>query len=172
MKHLGVVLLAFALSLPVLAQDQKMGSLTVKAEPGRAGVFLDGKYLGPAKNFGVARTYAVAPGDHEVKLLEPRYEEMTTKVTVTAGKKTTISENMKALPLAMPPFGRVRTECADKFAAVYVNDRFMGHSGEFDHLAQYLLLNPGDYTVRIVPATGAPVTQSVKVEADKIVVVK
>ena len=48
----------------------------------------------------------------------------------------------------------------------------MGHSGEFDHGAQYLLLNPGEYAVKIVPISGNPITQTVKVEADKTVVVK
>ena len=59
MRLLGVMLFAAGVSLPLLAQE-KMGSLAVKADPGRAGVFLDGKYLGPAKNFGVARTYTGA----------------------------------------------------------------------------------------------------------------
>jgi hypothetical protein len=144
----------------------------VKAHPGRAGVFVDGKYLGPAANFRVARTYSVAAGEHEVKLIDPRYEEFTTKVTVQPGKKTTISETLKALPPPKPPFGRLRTENADKFAAVYVNEKFMGHVDEFSNVAQGLLLNPGEYTVKIVPATGQPITQTVKIEADKTVIVK
>lgn len=159
-------------AMPLLCPAQENGSLCVKASTGRAGVFVDGKYLGPAGNFGVARTYSVAAGDHEVKLSDPRYEEVTTKVSIKAGKKTTIHETMKELPLAKPPFGRLRTESADKFAAVYVNDRYMGHADEFSNFAQGLLLNPGDYTVKIVPASGTPVTQAVKIEADKTVLVK
>jgi hypothetical protein len=158
--------------LLVLCQAQEMGSLSVKAHPGRAGVFVDGKYLGPAANFRVARTYPVAAGAHEVMLVDPRYEELTTKVTVKAGKKTTISETLKALPPAKPPFGRLRTENKDKFAAVYVNEKFMGHVDEFSNSSQGLLLNPGEYNVKIVPASGSPVTQTVKIEADKTVVVK
>lgn len=158
--------------LPLLCSAQETGSLCVKAHPGRAGVFLDGKYLGPAANFRVARTYSVPAGDHEVKLIDPRYEERTTKATVKAGKKTTLHETLKELPPPKPPFGRLRTESADKFAAIYVNDRFMGHADEFSNSAQGLLLNPGEYTVKIVPASGAPVTQTVKIEADKTVVVK
>ena len=165
-------LLFTAAALPLLCSAQEMGSLCVKANTGRAGVFVDGKYLGPAGNFGVARTYAVAAGEHEVKLSEPRYEELTTKVTITAKKKTTIHETLKELPLAKPPFGRLRTENTDKFAAVYVNERYMGHVDEFSNSAQGLLLNPGDYTVKIVPASGTPVTQTVKVEAEKTVIVK
>jgi hypothetical protein len=161
-----------AFGLACICRAQENGSLCVKANPGRAGVFVDGKYLGPAANFRVARTYPLAAGDHEVKLVDPRYEELTTKVTIQAGKKTTIHETLKELPPAKPPFGRLRTESTDKFAAVYVNDKYMGHADEFSNFAQGLLLNPGEYTVRIVPSSGAPVTQTVKIEADKTVVVK
>ncbi len=163
---------AIALVLSAWALAQENGSLCVKASPGRAGVFVDGKYLGPASNFRVARTYAVAAGDHEVKLVDPRFEDVTTKVSIKPGKKTTISETLKALPPAKPPFGRLRTESTDKFAAVYVNDEYMGHADEFSNFAQGLLLNPGEYTVKIVPASGSPVTQTVKIEADKTVLVK
>ncbi|HYM05620.1 MAG TPA: PEGA domain-containing protein [Terriglobales bacterium] len=172
MRHRWTALFGMMALLPLLAQGQSMGSLCVKAHPGRTGVFVDGKYLGPAANFRIARTYQVAAGEHEVKLIDPRYEELTTKVTIQAGKKTTISETLKALPPPKPPFGRLRVENADKFAAVYVNDRFMGHVGEFNNPFQGLLLNPGEYTVKIVPATGQPITQTVKVEADKTVLVK
>ena len=170
--RLTVLLRAALVSLPLLCQGQDMGSLRVKSNPGRAGVFVDGKYLGPAANFKMARTYPVAAGEHEVKLVDPRYEEVTTKVSIQAGKKTTISQTLTPLPPPKPPFGRLRTQNPDKFAAVYVNDKFMGHVDEFDASAQGLLLNPGEYTVRIVPATGQPVTQTVKIEANQTVLVK
>jgi hypothetical protein len=166
-----VAALFFALTvLPLAAQET--GSLSVKANPGRAGVFLDGKYLGPAANFRIARTYAVPAGEHEVKLVDPRYEEKSAKVTILAGKKSTLHETLKELPPPKPPFGRIRTHSSDKFAAVYVNNKFMGHVDEFDNSAQGLLLNPGEYEVRIVPASGQPVSQEVKIEADKTVIVQ
>ncbi|MBZ5579080.1 MAG: PEGA domain-containing protein [Acidobacteriia bacterium] len=171
MKCTWALLLA-AVAVPLLCQAEETGKLTVKANPGRAGVFVDGKYVGPAANFRIARTYAVPAGEHEIKLVDPRYEEVTTKVTVTAGKKTTIAQTLKELPLAKPPFGRLRTENTDKFAAVYVNDKYMGHVDEFSNFAQGLLLNPGDYSVKIVPTTGQPTTQTVKIETDKTAVVK
>lgn len=48
----------------------------------------------------------------------------------------------------------------------------MGHVDEFSNFAQALLLNPGTYAVRVVPANGAPVTKNVTIEADKTVIVK
>lgn len=174
MRKCSILLFSVSL-LPWLCAAQQAaqtGSLCVKTSTGRAGVFVDGKYVGPAANFGIARTYEVAPGTHEVKLVEPRYEDTTASVTVKAGKKTTLRQAMKELPPPKGPFGRLRTESADKFAAVYVNDHFMGHAGEFNNSMQGLMLPAGDYAVRIVPATGAPVMQNVKLEADKTVIVR
>ena len=149
------------------------GSLKLQINPGRAGVFVDGKYVGPAANFKIGQTYLLAPGEHEVRLVDPRYEEIVKKVTIAAGKKTVVKETMKALPPAKPPFGTLRTENPDHFAAVYVNGRYMGHVDEFSNFAQGLLLNPGTYEVKIVPTGGGtPVTKSVTIEENKTVLVK
>lgn len=168
----NAALLIAVCSIPVVGQ-QSTGYLKTKVDPGRAGVFIDGKYVGPAANFAVSRKYAVAPGDHEVTLSEPRYEDIVTKVTIQAGKTTKIAETMKAVPLAKPPFGRLRTFAPDKFSAVYVNGKFMGHAGEFNNPVQGLLLNPGTYTVKIVPLSGGQGREEqVKIEADKVAIVR
>jgi hypothetical protein len=79
---------------------------------------------------------------------------------------------MKALPPPKGPFGRIRTVHPEKYAAVYVNDHYMGHAGEFNNPTQGLLLPVGDYDVRVEPSTGSPIKQHVKVEADKTVILK
>jgi len=152
---------------------QSNGYLKTSVNPGRAGVFVDGKYLGPAANFRVSRKYVVPAGEHEVKLVDPRFEEYTTKVNIEAGKTTKLRQTLKPITLAKPPFGRVRTIHPDKFAAVYVNEKYYGHADEYSNAWQGILLKPGDYDVRIEPTSGgSPVSQHVKVEADKVVVVK
>lgn len=166
------MLLAMAGSLSVEGQ-QKSGFLKTKVNPGRAGVFVDGKYLGPAGNFGAGRKYALTPGEHEVKLLEPRYEDFETKVTIEPGKTTKLAQTLKARPPAKPPFGRLRTISSDKFAAVYVNGRFMGHAGEFNNPVQGLELTPGTYTLKIVPAGGGEGReQPITIEADKVTIIR
>jgi hypothetical protein len=61
----------------------------------------------------------------------------------------------------------------DKFAAVYVNGKFMGHAGEFNNSVQGLMLNPGAYTVKIVPVSGGEGhEEQVKIEADKVTIVQ
>lgn len=169
--HMRIITAIALVSLTCMAADT--GRLKTEVDPGRAGVFIDGKYLGPAANFKVARTYELAPGEHEVKLEDPRYQEVVRKVTITAGKKTVLKETMTALPAAKPPFGRLRTQNPDHFAAVYVNDHFMGHVDEFSNFAQSLALPPGTYEVKIVPVNGqGTVMKTVTLEADKTTLVK
>ena len=105
------ILAAFILvALSCAAADT--GRLKLEVNPGRAGVFIDGKYVGPAANFKVGQTYQVVPGEHEIKLEDPRYQEIVKKVTIEAGKKTVMKETMMALPPAKPPFGKLRIENA------------------------------------------------------------
>ncbi len=164
-------LLAAVAAIPVAAQGT--GYLKTNVHPGRAGVFVDGKYLGPAQNFGVARKYSVTAGEHEVRLADPRYEDLVAKITVQPGKTTKVNQALKALPAPKPPYGKIRTISADKYAAVFVNGKYMGHAGEFNNGVQGLMLNPGAYTVRIVPsAGGAGHEEQVKLDADKEVIVR
>jgi hypothetical protein len=169
--HVAALLIAVA-GIPVLAQ-QNSGYLKTKVDPGRAGVFIDGKYVGPAGNFGIGRKYTVAAGEHEVRLSEPRYEDVVKKVTIQPGKTMDLAETMKALPLAKPPFGRLRVFAPDKFEAVYVNGKFMGHAGEFNNSIQGLLLNPGEYTVKVVPVSGGGgYEEHVKIDVNKVTIVR
>ena len=157
----------------LIAQPKDSAFLKAKVDPGRAGVFVDGKYVGPAANFGATRKYTLPPGHHEIKLVEPRYEEASTTVDLVAGKTTTVNQKLKPLPEPKGPFGTLRTHSPDKYAAVYVNDKYYGHNDEFDNFAQGLLLPPGEYTVRIEPTSGgSPVSKKVQIEAGKTVIVQ
>jgi hypothetical protein len=158
--------------MPLAAQQSADGFLVAKVNPGRAGVFVDGKYLGPAANFRIARKYSVAAGEHEVRFVDPRYQDVIMKVTIEAGKRKELRATLTPVPLAQPPFGRLRTIHEDKFAAVYVNERYYGHVDEFSNFGQGLLLNPGTYEVKIVPHQGTPIATRVTIEADKTVIVR
>ena len=78
---------------------------------------------------------------------------------------------MKPLPPPKGPFGGLRTPVPEKYAAVYINDKFYGHAGEFNNSSQKLMLPVGEYTVRVEPSSGTPINQKVKIEAGKTVLV-
>lgn len=165
--------LFFQGAIPLGAQ-QGNGYLKVKTNTGRAGVFIDGKYVGPAANFRITRKYPVAAGQHEVRISEPRYEEYTTTVTINTGKTTTISQALKPGPVMKPPYGMLRVEGGtEKFAAVFVDGRFMGHMDEFSNHWQRLLLNPGEYTVKVVsPESGQEHEEKVAIKANETTTIK
>lgn len=166
---LAVTILLPAFS-PICAQQAGTGFLKVKANTGRAGVFVDGKYLGPAANFAMARKYTVGAGEHELVLREPRYQEYKTTVKIEAGKTTTVSQSLQPRTLATPPFGRLRLTGFEKYAAVYVNEGYMGHADEFSAPGQGLLLNPGDYNLKVTSQAGSTLLeQKITIRQNEVV---
>ena len=142
-------------------------------EPGHAGVFADGKYLGPAKNFGMSRKYSLAPGDHEIKLVEPRFEEATQKVTVAAGKTTVLAHSLKPLELPKGPYGLLKIQGAHKYSPVYINEKYYGQAAEFDNFVQGLKIPAGEYKVQVVGVEGGPSKEeTVKIEGGKTELIK
>lgn len=166
------LLQAAMISASQQSADSGTGFLKTKVDPGRAGVFVDGRYLGPAANFRIGRKYSLPAGEHEVRLSEPRYEEVTRRVTIRAGETTVLAERLRAIPLAKPPFGRVRVVGFAKYDAVYVNGRLYGHADEFSNFAQGLLLNPGEYVVKIESPERTLHEEKVRVTTDQVVVVR
>jgi len=137
------------------AGEPLTGKLKLKVSPGRAGIFIDGKYIGPAANFKRSRTYKLTVGEHEVTLVDPRYEELKTKVNIHAGETISLSEHLRELPEPIGPFGTIRIQKFDKYAAVFLNGKFYGHADEVSNFAQGLLIKPGDYLVRVEPTDGS-----------------
>ena len=152
-----------------------MGTLKVDADPGRTGVFVDGKYLGPAANFKRTQKYSLTPGQHSVRLSEPRYKDHTATIQIEAGKTFTIEHDMEKLPAPVPPFGGLRIEKGkqSKFAGVFLNNQFTGHVGEYDGGSQKLLVQPGKYQLKVVSPEGQTILdEAVSLTADKTTVVR
>jgi PEGA domain len=170
---LGTCLVLMLGVVTVTAQEANSGYLKVKSNPGGAGVFVDGNYVGPAKNFGSVRKYKISPGEHEVTLKDSLYKDYETKVTIESGKTATIAAKLEALPAPAPPFGNLRIEGTDKFAAVYLNGKFMGHMDEFNNHWQGLLIKPGEYELKVVGEHGGtPFEQKVTIAENKTTHVK
>jgi hypothetical protein len=94
-------------------------------------------------------------------------------VTVQPGGTTTLTQSLKLAPPPKPPFGVLRTISSDKFAAVYVNGRFMGHADEYNNPWQGLKLNPGEYLVKIVPVGSEQGREErIKIETDKVTTIR
>jgi hypothetical protein len=152
---------------------QELGYLKVNATPDKAGVFLDGVYMGPAARFGSTKKYGLPPGKYEITMIDPRCEDSSATVLIEAGKTATITETLKAKPEPQGPFATLRVICEKNLAAVMVNDHYVGHVDEFNNGLQGLLVGPGTYDVRIDAAGGeALLWQQVTLVAGKTTVVR
>jgi hypothetical protein len=161
------LVLMIGAALPLAAQDGTY--IRVQADPSTAGLFIDGKYVGSAENFHISIPYAVSPGEHKIKLVDPRYEDYETTITAEAGKTTKFNFKMTAKPAPQPPFGQIRTiQGASKYTGVYLNTQYVGHVDEFSNKFQRLLVPPGSYTIRFEnPETGATYEESITISANQ-----
>lgn len=177
-----LVLAAIAATCSILALGaDKPGAIKAVGKPGRAGIWIDGKYVGPASRFTVAEKYSVEPGEHEVTLRDPRYEDYTTKVTVAPGKTAKVKFRLKDVPLTPPPYGRLRfgggeaesfiSVTAGDVSPVFINDRFYGYVDELNNAGGGLLLPPGEYKLRVDSPINGTINQDIKIEANKVTVV-
>lgn len=167
------------LTIPAAAQDS--GYIKAYGAPGDAGVWVNGKYIGPSHRFTLSEKYAAPAGDVEVTFKEPRYEEYSTKVTVKPHKTTKVKYAMKKLPEPKGPFGRLRLGGgeADSFISVaagdtgpiYLNDRFVGYVDELNNAGGGLLVNPGTYDLSVDSQKFGQIHQKVTIEANKVTVI-
>jgi PEGA domain len=70
-------------------------TLKLDIEPGRAAVFLDGKFVGHAGEFGGAlHSMLIAPGKHRIKVELPGYRTFETEVNMLAGQKSEVKTEL------------------------------------------------------------------------------
>jgi hypothetical protein len=173
-KHLSVPILGACLVLllggrSLSAQQSGTGYLMVNASPKTAGLFVDDKYVGPACSFAFEVKYPIPAGEHEITLKDPRYQDFSTKAQILAGKTTRLSYSLLHATPASPPFGTLRIQGGSSwYDAVYLNGKFMGHLDEFNNSLQGVLLNPGEYILKVVsPSGNQELEEKIKIEEKK-----
>lgn len=170
------LVLAAALLVPVSglqAQKKDVGYLRTRVDPHVAGVFVNGKYYGTVAMFGHRqRMIELAPGTYDVEIVDPRYKSLKVKAGIKAGETTTIRHSLEPLgPVPSGPFGELITEGFGN-AAVYLEGKYYGNTAEFSTPGQSLLMKPGNYTMKIVPADGsAPREEKITLNADETLVI-
>ena len=70
-------------------------TLKLAIEPSRAAVFLDGKFVGHAGEFGGAlHSMLISPGKHSIKVELPGYRTFETEVNLIAGQKSEVKTEL------------------------------------------------------------------------------
>ena len=176
MKHWLSPLAVLALvALPLAAET---GHLRIRSSPVGAGLFVDGKYVGPAGRFSVPEKWPVEAGSHEITLKDPRYEDFSAKVDVKSGKTTKLRAKLKKLEEPKGPFGRLRLKGGEpeSFWSVaqgdtgpfYLNGKYMGHVDELNDIGGGLLVPAGTYELMVESQLFGTIKKSVTIVAGKL----
>src|SRR5712692_12024467 len=132
----------------VLGEIELVGATKVEKT---SGVWVDGQYLGYLKELKGSKKILLLPGQHEIVVRQDGYQDFTSKVTVRPGEKQTISVKMVRDPRFKMPsvFCEIKLSVTPDRAAVFVDEQFVGHAGEFGGVAKSLLIAPGHRKITI-----------------------
>jgi hypothetical protein len=116
-----------------------------------SGVWVDGQYVGYLKELKGSKTVLLLPGEHVITVRQNGYQDFTERVAIQPGEKKLVMVMMSKAPTGQMPavLSQVKLAVNPSRAAVFLDDRFVGHVGEFEGVGRGLLIAPGEHKIRI-----------------------
>jgi len=159
-RYAGLFLiLPLALTLSVnppraAAQNQVMGEVkfegTTKTEK-EAGVWVDGQYVGYLRELKGNKKVMLLPGSHEISVRQSGYEDFKKTVIVEPGQTHVVNAVMIKSPRATSPevTATLKLNIEPKRAAVFLDDKYVGHASEFGGAFRSMLISPGKHRIKV-----------------------
>ena len=117
-----------------------------------SGVWIDGKYAGYVKELKGDRKVMLPPGEHEILIRQAGYKDLTKKIVVAPEQVQTIAVVLEENPKLTYPGSNateLRLDIQPKRAAVFVDDGYMGHGGDFGGRFHSMLVSPGKHRLKV-----------------------
>jgi len=118
-----------------------------------AGIWVDGQYLGYLSELKGSKRILLLPGRHELTARLTGYLDFDTEIDVMAGQTSVVRVAMRENLTASYPdpddMARIKLKVEPSRAAVFVNDRYVGHVDQFRGFRKSLGLTPGTYKIHI-----------------------
>jgi PEGA domain len=140
--------------LSARAQNKVMGEVkfegTTKIEKD-AGVWVDGNYVGYLKELKGNKKITLLPGEHEVVVRQSGYDDFVKKVVVEPGQVQIVNAVLLKSPRATAPeiTSTLKLNIEPKRAAVFLDDKFVGHASEFGGKFRSMLISPGKHRIKV-----------------------
>lgn len=139
----------------VPAQNQQPGEVRFAADNEQerdSGVWIDGKYYGYVKELKGDKKVLLPPGEHEISIRSDGYKDLVKKIVVEPGQPQTIDVVMQENPKAIYPgddAAELRLDIQPKRAAVFLDDAYVGHGGDFGGRFHSMLVAPGKHRLKV-----------------------
>jgi len=136
-------------------QSTKMGEVRFTSDnqdERDAGVWIDGKYAGYVKELKGNRKVMLPSGEHEVVFRQAGYKDFNKKIVVESDQVQTIAVVLEKNPKLTYPgnnAAELRLDITPKRAAVFVDDGYMGHGGDFGGRFHSMLVSPGKHRLKV-----------------------
>jgi|SRR5665213_2803533 len=156
------LVLALAAALVLLAPSQSrsqqnvvMGELQFSGATKtdrHAGVWIDGQYVGYLKELKGNKKIMLLPGEHEISVRQAGYKDLTKKVVMRAGQVQAFAVAMEKDLTAQYPASdgaTLKLNVIPERAAVFLDDGYVGHVGDFGGALHSMLLSPGKHRIKI-----------------------
>jgi len=117
-----------------------------------SGVWIDGKYFGYVKELKGNKKVLLPPGEHEISIRQDGYKDFEQKISVQAGQVQTVKVVMEENPKAIYPgddAAELRLDIQPKRAAVFLDDAYVGHGGDFGGRFHSMLVSPGKHQLKV-----------------------
>lgn len=150
-----LVTIAFSCSVSVvLAQNQIMGEIQFAGATNvekSSGVWIDGQYVGYLKELKGEKKVLLLPGKHELSVRQIGYSDFTRQLTVEPGQAQLVRVEMQVAEGTIWPSSTatLKLNIEPERAAVFVDDGFAGHAGEFGGAFDSMLLSPGKHRIKV-----------------------
>jgi PEGA domain-containing protein len=136
-------------------QKQQPGEVRFSADNEQerdSGVWIDDKYFGYVKELKGDQKVLLPPGEHEISIRSDGYKDLVKKIVVEPGQAQTIDVVMEQNPKAIYPgddAAELRLDIQPKRAAVFLDDAYVGHGGDFGGRFHSMLVAPGKHRLRV-----------------------
>jgi PEGA domain len=171
---LGVTLLvAGCLSSGAAARDNEvLGEVRFQADnsPAKsAGVWVDRKYVGYLGELKGSKKLLLLPGEHEISVRQAGYKPVEQTISVQPSQTLTLRVSLAKDPRAQLPTttAEVKLSIDPDRAAVFVDDQYAGHAGEFGGAGRAMLLAPGRHRIKISLPGYQSFTTEIEVRANQ-----
>ena len=116
-----------------------------------SGVWIDGNYVGYLKELKGSKKISLLPGEHEVIVRQSGYRDYVQKVIVEPGGKKLISVTLHLAPNATAPdvTATLKLKIKPDRAAVFLDEKYVGHAGDFGGRFKSMKISPGKHRVRV-----------------------
>ena len=150
----ALVLILLLSAVRSYADNQVMGEVQFegasKVERG-SGVWIDGQYVGYLKELKGGKKVMLLPGEHEISVRQAGFDDFVRKIVIEPGQKQTVRVAMgKSVGWTTPSATAIlKLTVQPNRAAVFLDDKYVGHVGEFGGKFRSMQVAAGKHRIKI-----------------------